>query len=76
MDNRSRRIIIWLPVILVAAITAGIFLGIRLQTRKQSASRTVYFNSANKVGTILNLVEKNYVDTLDSKRLVETAAYG
>lgn len=73
MDNRTRRIVIWLPVIVVAAIAAGIFLGVRLQTRKQLLTRTMFINNANKIGSILNLVEKNYVDTVDSKKMIETA---
>lgn len=73
MDKRTRRLVIWLPVLLVAAIAAGIFLGVKLQTNKQMVTRTLFINSANKVSSILNLVEKNYVDTVDSKKIVETA---
>ena len=73
MDNRTRRIVIWLPVIVVAAIAAGIFLGVKLQTKKQLLTRTMFINNANKIGSILNLVEKNYVDTVDSKKMIETA---
>lgn len=73
MDNKTRKIVIWLPVLLVIAITAGIFLGVKLQIRKQLNTRTIIVNSANKVGMILNFIEKNYVDTVDSKRLIETA---
>ncbi len=73
MDNRARRSVIWLPVIVVIAIVAGVFLGIKLQNRKQLVTRTMFINNANKIGSILNLVEKNYVDTVDSKKMVETA---
>ncbi len=73
MDKRARRIVIWLPVILVLAISAGIFLGVKLQSRKQTVTRTMFINNANKIGSILNLVEKNYVDTVDSKKLIENA---
>ena len=73
MDNRSRRLLIWLPVIVVVAIAAGIFLGVKLQSRKQMVTRTMFINNANKIGSILNLVEKNYVDTVDSKKMIETA---
>ena len=73
MDKRTKRLVIWLPVLLVAAIAAGIFLGVKLQTNKQMVTRTLFINSANKISSILNLVEKNYVDTVDSKKIVETA---
>jgi carboxyl-terminal processing protease len=73
MDKRTRRIVIWLPVLLVIAITAGVFLGIKLQTRKQALTRTMFINAANKVGMIMNLIERNYVDTVNPKKLVEQA---
>jgi len=73
MDKRTRRVIIWVPALLIIAITAGIYLGEKLQTRKQLNTRTIFVNGANKVGMILNLIEKNYVDTVDTKRLMETA---
>ncbi len=71
MDKRTRRIIIWAPIVLVLAISLGLFLGIRLQSQRQTASRNFLLNNANKIGLILNLVEKNYVDTVDSKRIIE-----
>ncbi len=73
MENRTRRSAIWLPVIVVVAVSAGVFLGIKLQNRKQMVTRTMFINNANKIGSILNLVEKNYVDTVDSKKMIETA---
>jgi len=73
MDKRTRRIVIWLPALLVVAIVAGIFLGVKLQSNKQVINHTMFINNANKVGLILNLVEKNYVDTVDAKKLIETA---
>ncbi len=73
MDNRSRKIVIWLPVLLVVAIAAGVFLGVRLQNNKQLNNRTLFVNSANKVSMIMNLIERNYVDTVNPKKLVEAA---
>ena len=73
MDNRFRKIVIWLPVLLVVAIAAGVFLGVRLQNNKQLNSRTLFVNSANKVSMIMNLIERNYVDTVNPKKLVEAA---
>ncbi|MCX6229663.1 MAG: S41 family peptidase [Bacteroidia bacterium] len=71
MDKKTRRIIIWSPIVLVAAISIGIYLGISLQNQRQAVSRNIFLNNANKIGLILNLVEKNYVDTVDSKRIIE-----
>ncbi len=73
MDNRTRKLVIWMPVFLALAIVAGVFLGARLQSRLQLSTRTTQANGANKVGLIMNLIEGNYVDTVDSKKIIEAA---
>ena len=73
MDNRTRKIVIWMPVFLALAVIAGIFLGAKLQSRLQIGTRTMNVPGNNKVGLIMNLIEGNYVDTVDSKKLVEAA---
>ncbi len=73
MDNKTRRIVIWMPVFLAVAIIAGVFLGIKLQSRLQLSARTTQANGANKVSLIMSLIEGNYVDTVDSKKIVEAA---
>jgi len=73
MDIRTRRLVIWMPVLLALAIIVGIFVGARLQSRMQVGSRTAPARNANKVGLIMNLIEENYVDSVDSKKIVEAA---
>lgn len=73
MDNRTRKIVIWMPVFLAVAVIVGIFLGAKLQSRMQLSTRTTPANSASKVGLIMNLIDENYVDTVDSKKIVEAA---
>ena len=73
MDNKNRRIVIWMPVFLAVAIIAGVFLGAKLQSRLQLSARTTQANGANKVSLIMSLIEGNYVDTVDSKKIVESA---
>ena len=73
MDSRTRRLVIWMPVLLALAIIVGIFLGARLQSRMQIGTRTTPAKNANKVGLIMNLIEENYVDSVDSKKIVEAA---
>ena len=63
----------WIPVLLAVAIFAGIYLGIKLQSRLQLSARTMTANGSTKVGLIMSLIEGNYVDTVDSKKLVESA---
>lgn len=73
MDNRTRKLVIWIPVLLVAAIMAGVYLGAKLQNRMLAGTRVITGNSANKVSLIMKLIEGNYVDTVDSKKIVEAA---
>jgi carboxyl-terminal processing protease len=73
MNNRTRKIIIWMPVLLALAIIFGIFLGAKLENRLKFSARSMSQNNPNKVGLILNLIEGNYVDTVDSKKIVEAA---
>lgn len=62
-----------MPVFLALAVIAGIFLGAKLQNRTKLNDRTMQVQSANKVGLIMNLIEGNYVDSVDSKKLIEAA---
>ena len=73
MDNRTRKIVIWMPVLLAAAIILGIFLGTKLQNQMHFGTRITQGTGTNKIGLIMNLIEGNYVDTVDSKKLVEAA---
>jgi len=73
MDNRTRKLVIWMPVFLALAVIAGVFLGAKLQSRLQLSARTTPGNGTNKVGLIMSLIEGNYVDSVDSKKIVEAA---
>jgi len=71
MEKRNR-IIIWMPVFLALALIIGIWFGSKLQSRK-SASLPILMNNGNKLSLIMSLIENNYVDTVDSKQLIEDA---
>ena len=73
MDNRTRKIVIWISLLLTVAVIGGIYLGARLQSRMQLVSRTMSARSAGKIGLIMNLIEENYVDSVDPKKIIETA---
>jgi carboxyl-terminal processing protease len=70
--NKRRNI--WLTVLFVLlALNIGIFLGGNLQSRKQVPFRSKQVNANSKLGVILSLIETNYVDSVDTKKLVESA---
>jgi len=73
MDNRTRKLVIWIPLLLAVAVIGGVYLGARLQSRMQLVSRSMSVRSAGKVGLIMNLIEENYVDSVDPKKIIEAA---
>lgn len=75
MENNNRRFSTWLPVILGVTLIFGVWLGIRLQSRKQIAGGMPMSSSTvhSKLDQVINLVEGNYVDTVDSKKIIEDA---
>lgn len=73
MDNRTRKIVIWISLLLAVAVIGGIYIGARLQSRMQLVSRSMSARSAGKIGLIMNLIEENYVDSVDPKKIVEAA---
>lgn len=73
MDKINRRLIIWIPILLVTAIFSGIYLGIRINSRFSARVQPLSASSTSKLGLIMSLIQDNYVDTVDSKKLVETA---
>jgi len=74
MDKRSRRIVIWTPVLLAIAIIVGVLLGIRLQRQQQLLSQQPLKNiGSNKISLILSLINGNYVDTINIAKFEEEA---
>ena len=57
--------IIWFPLVIGASIVLGIFVGNHISTKRFIA------DNDRKINTILNLIEGEYVDTVDIKDLVE-----
>jgi carboxyl-terminal processing protease len=71
MNNKIKQI--WFPLFVVLALMIGIAFGINLQSRRQISFHPKQNNGSNKLGVILSLIEGNYVDSVDSKKLVESA---
>ncbi|MDH6313140.1 carboxyl-terminal processing protease [Parabacteroides sp. PFB2-10] len=70
MKNR-RKLTIWLPVIIAVSIAAGIFIGNYFLTLSNGKLRGYY--SGNKVNAVLNIINQQYVDTVDMAQLIEGA---
>lgn len=66
--DKSKRLAIWLPVIIAASIALGIFIGnhyLSLQGKQRK------YASGNKINAILDIIDDQYVDTVNMAKLVE-----
>lgn len=57
--------IIWFPLVIALSIVAGIIIGNHISTQK------FILDKDRKINTVLNLIESEYVDSIDIKDLVE-----
>ena len=60
-------------MLLALTLIFGVWLGIKLQSRKISAMLPAQLYSKSKLDQVINLIEGNYVDAVNSKKLVEDA---
>lgn len=73
MSNNNTKWSIFLPLILAIALVVGIMVGIILP-RKSNPSQIPGIRPRNdKLSTILNIIERNYVDSVNNSELVEAA---
>lgn len=68
--DKNRRLTIWLPVIIAASIALGIFIGNNYLSLTQHGKRRM-FSSRNKINAILDIIDEQYVDTVNMGKLVE-----
>ena len=62
---------IWLPVIIAASISLGIFIGNHYYTIGQGKRHK--YSSGNKINAVLDIIDEQYVDTVNMGQLVEGA---
>jgi carboxyl-terminal processing protease len=72
MEN-NRKISTWMPVMLAITLIFGVWLGIKLQNRRLAALLPSQLTNKSKLDQVINLVEGNYVDTVNSKKIIEEA---
>lgn len=69
--DKNKKLTVWLPVIIAASIALGIFIGNHYLSLNQGKRRT--YSSGNKINAILDIIDEQYVDTVNMKDLVEGA---
>lgn len=67
--NKNKKLTIWLPVIIAASIALGIFIGNYYLIISQGKRQT--FSRGNKINAILDIIDQQYVDTVNMVDLVE-----
>ncbi len=67
--DKNKRLAIWLPVIIAVSIALGIFIGNHYVSLSQGKKRS--YQSGNKINAVLDIIDDQYVDTVDMARLVE-----
>lgn len=69
--DKNKRIAIWLPVIIAASIALGIYIGNHYVSISSGKFRN--YASGNKINAILDIIDEQYVDTVNMSQLVEGA---
>jgi carboxyl-terminal processing protease len=64
---------VFLPLVLALALTAGIFIGKYLPGNTQNPRHSSIRSRNDKLNSVLNIIESNYVDSVNRADLVETA---
>jgi carboxyl-terminal processing protease len=70
-NNTTRSVI--LPLLMAVSLVAGILIGVYLQGRNQASPQPGFRIRNDKINSILNVIESDYVDTVNRSELVEAA---
>ncbi|MDQ1296916.1 MAG: carboxyl-terminal processing protease, partial [Bacteroidota bacterium] len=73
MNNNNSRRSIFLPLLLAVSVIFGILIGIYLPRQSDNPQNHGIKSKNDKLNTILNIIESNYVDTVNRAELVEAA---
>lgn len=73
MENHRSKITTWLPVFLAVTLILGVWLGIKLQSRRIASLLPLQIHNSSKLDQIIKLVEGNYVDSVNTRKIVEDA---
>lgn len=70
-NNTTRSVI--LPLLLAVSMVAGILIGVYLPSKNKVSQPTGFRVRNDKINSILNIIESDYVDTVNRNQLVEAA---
>ena len=67
----SKKTNLYIPLIIAVSVAAGVLLGNLLNRNSQYTFGSMYPAATNKISTVLNLIENGYVDSVNTKSIVE-----
>lgn len=67
----NKKTIIYLPLLIAVSVAAGIIIGNLLNRNSHPAFGGIYAGTTNKISTVLNLIEQGYVDSVNTKSIIE-----
>ncbi|MEN8117803.1 MAG: S41 family peptidase [Bacteroidota bacterium] len=67
----NKKTTILLPILIAVSVAAGILIGNTLKRNAQPVFGDMGFGKPNKIATILNLIDKGYVDSVNTGHIVE-----
>ena len=67
----KRKTIIILPLLVAVSIASGILIGNMLKNNNQPVFSGMGFGQPNKIATILDLIDKGYVDSVNTGNIIE-----
>lgn len=70
MNNRLKKTSVWMPLVIALALVAGMWIG------KLFFNDSAKWNSRSKLDTIMDIVERSYVDEVDTDSLIEASFPG
>jgi len=73
MSNNNSKRSIFLPLMLAVSVIFGILIGIYLPRQSHIPQNSGIRSKNDKLNTILNIIESNYVDTVNRTELIEAA---
>ncbi len=67
----NKRTLIILPLLIAISVAAGIFIGSLLKQNSQPYFSPLGYSKPNKLSTILELIDKGYVDSVNTNEIIE-----
>ena len=68
----NRKTLIIIPLLIAISVASGILVGSLLKQNSQPSFNPLGYSKPNKLATILNLIDKGYVDSVNTSEIVES----